>query len=94
MRSEITPKHDFQNNNQPIKSNPSYQLSTIQFILKVSAIILMLLVHIKLEVFGNHFLVLSPRKVFIAKKLHVMFLMHATMAIIMMKAAFHCLQLM
>jgi len=69
MRSEITPKNDFQNNNQPIKSNPSYRLSTIQFILKVSAVILMLLVHTEFEVFGNHFLVLlSPRKVFIAKK--------------------------
>jgi len=29
----------------------------------------MLLVHIEFEVFGNHFLVLSPRKVFIAKKI-------------------------
>jgi len=49
----------------------------------------MLLVPTEFEVFGNHFLVLlSPRKVFIAKKLHVMFHPHATMAVIMMKAVF------
>jgi len=66
MRSGITPKNDFQNNNQPIKSNPSNQLSTIQFILNLSAIIFDASCHTEFEVFGIHFLVLSPQKVFIA----------------------------
>jgi len=96
MRNEITPKNDFQNNNQPIKSNPSNQLSTIQFILKVSAVIFDCSRAYRVRGFWKSLSHPLPSKSFhrSRKKIHVMFLMHATMVVTTTKAAFHCLQLM
>jgi len=90
------PRNDFQNNNQPIKSNPYNQLSTIQVILKVSAIIFDASCAYQVQGFWKSLLPPLPlKKVSLwLKKLHVTFFMLANMVIIMMKGSFHHLQVM